>query len=279
MNTIRLRRRTVGTYLAAFLLGALIALILALPTRAAQPAPLDRIAVVRFTAEPDGSLRQQNAILHDDGRLSLRASATVARPANFPADALGRTLISAEAWAAYFSLGFDAVRRFELQEGSVRVPGGTAGFYFVGHRANAALTDGTLANVSTRVHVAPAAGQDHATAGFVIEGRPRTVLVRAVGPTLQRFGIGAWLRDPTLVLRPTSGPARHANDNWSAAANLEEIRLASARVGAFALDEASGDSALLVELPPGAYTAVVQSAAAAFTGGDVLIEVYLVPAD
>ena len=277
MNTIRLRRRTLGTYVAAFLLGALIALILALPTRAATPAPLDRIGVVRFSAEPEGMVRLQNAILHDDGRLSLRGSTVIARPSTLTDSLLGRTFIAVDTWAAYVSLGFDGLRRFELQEGGVRLNLVIGSYYFVGTSAYPAAADGTLANVSTRVHVAPAAGQDHATAGFVIEGRPRPVLIRAIGPTLQRFGVGAWLRDPTLTLRSTSGTVRHTNDNWHAAANGDAIRLAGARVGAFALDEASGDSALLLELPPGGYTAVVQSAAAAFSAGDVLIEVYVLP--
>lgn len=65
MHSLHLRRRTLGTYVAAFLLGALIALILAQPARGATPAPLDRIGVVRFSAETEGMVRPQNAILHD----------------------------------------------------------------------------------------------------------------------------------------------------------------------------------------------------------------------
>lgn len=63
MNTVRSSR---ATYVAAFLLGALIALLLATPGRSAEPAALDRIAVIRFTAQPDGQLARQGALLHDE---------------------------------------------------------------------------------------------------------------------------------------------------------------------------------------------------------------------
>ncbi len=270
-------RNTKSTYLAAFLVGALIALLLVAPARSAEPAPLDRIAVVRFTAEPDGRLRQQHAVLHDDGRVALRAGFVVPRPANTPDWVLGRNLIPVESWQAYYSLGYDALRRFELHDGGARVHLGDLAFLLVAPSFAEPLNDGRLINVSARSRVTPGVGTDYASAGFVIEGRPRTVLIRAVGPTLQRFGIGAWLRDPFLSIRPANGQTLHFNDNWTAAAEAAAIRAVAARVGAFALDEAATDAARLVELPPGAYTVIVESATAAFTAGDVLIEIYSVP--
>ena len=44
--------------------------------------------------------------------------------------------------------------------------------------------------------------------------------------------------------------------------------------GAFALTAGSKDAALLVSLPPGAYTAIVRGGAGATAGGVVLLEVY-----
>lgn len=274
MHTVR---NIKTTCLAAFLIGAAIALLLAAPARSAEPAPLDRIAVVRFTAEPDGRLRQQHAVLHDDGRLALRAAFVVARPANTPDWVLGRNLIPVEAWQAYYGLGYDALRRFELLDGGAHVQFGNLAFVLVAPSFAEPLNDGRLINVSARSRVTPGVGTDYASAGFVIEGRARTVLIRAVGPTLQRFGIGAWLRDPFLSIRPANGRTLYFNDNWTAAGEAAAIRAVAARVGAFALDEDATDAARLVELPPGAYTVIVESATTAFTAGDVLIEIYSVP--
>ncbi len=274
MNTVR---NIKTTYLAAFLVGVLLALLLVAPARSAEPAPLDRLAVVRFTAEADGRLRQQHAILHDDGRLALRASFMVPRPANTPDWVLGRNLIPVESWHAYYGLGYDALRRFELHDGGARVTFGDQSFLLVAPSFAEPLTDGRLINISARSRVTPGVGTDYASAGFVIEGRPRTVLIRAVGPTLQRFGVGAWLRDPFLSIKPASGRTLYFNDNWNSAAEVAAIREVAARVGAFPLDEDAGDSARLVELPPGAYTVIVESATTAFNAGDVLIEIYSVP--
>lgn len=47
-----------ATYTAAFLLGALVALLLARPGRAAEPFQLDRVGIVRFTPAADGTLRR-----------------------------------------------------------------------------------------------------------------------------------------------------------------------------------------------------------------------------
>jgi len=128
MHTVR---NTKSTYLAAFLVGALIALLLVVPARSAEPAPLDRLAVVRFTAEADGRRRQQHAVLHDDGRLALRASFRVPRPAQTPDWVLGRNLIPVESWHAYYSLGYEALRRFELHDGGARVTFGDQSFLLV----------------------------------------------------------------------------------------------------------------------------------------------------
>lgn len=275
MNPARTNR---ATYVAAFLLGALLALLLLAPARAAEPAALDRLGVVRFTAGPDNTLQRQAAVLHDDGRLSLRASVIMARPTNTPAWVLGRNLVPVTAWAAYQSLGYNPLSRFELHDGGVHVFIGEEAFLLVAPNFETWPPDGRLINLSARLHLG-SPGSAHGTVGFVIDDRPRKVLIRAIGPTLARFGIGAWLQDPKLEIWPSSGPAAHRNDNWSDAPVADDVRQAASRVGAFALDEGSADAAALVELPPGAYTVLVQSASPTFRAGDVLVEIYTVPAN
>src|SRR2546423_371154 len=70
-----------------------------------------------------------------------------------------------------------------------------------------------MANISTRVSVGT--GQDVAIAGFIINGdSPKSVIVRALGPTLTGFGLAEALNDPMLDLRDGAGNQITTNDNW-----------------------------------------------------------------
>jgi outer membrane protein assembly factor BamB len=129
-----------------------------------------------------------------------------------------------------------------------------------------------LANLSARSRVR--AGGGTLIAGFVVSGNSRTLLIRAVGPALAAFGIPGVLRDPKLRLfRETDLEAE--NDEWSVAGGPERWRSLESAVGAFPLPVGGRDAALLVTLPPGAYT--VQLSGADGLGGDALIEIYEVP--
>lgn len=132
-----------------------------------------------------------------------------------------------------------------------------------------------LVNLSARTRVGT--GGDILIAGFVIQGdAPKQLLIRAVGPTLAAFGVGDVLADPQLALfRNGTAAALQQNDNWLAAPNAAQLGLAGAQVGAFALPPASRDAALLVTLPPGAYTAQVSGVGGGT--GVALVEIYEVP--
>ena len=108
--------------------------------------------------------------------------------------------------------------------------------------------------------------------GFVIAGAPRSVLVRAVGPTLGQFGVSGALEAPVLTLYDSDSRAIATNTRWTTATNVDALRGATTRVGAFALAENSADSALFVTLNPGAYTA--QTAGSNETTGVALVEIY-----
>ncbi len=128
-----------------------------------------------------------------------------------------------------------------------------------------------LVNLSARSRVG--SGEDALIAGFVIGGAaPLRLLVRAVGPSLARFGVDGLLADPVLTIRPLGDDAILArNDDWGGAAELLQ---AFAAVGAFGLSsDASRDSAVVVELPPGGYTAVVSGSGE----GVALVELYELP--
>lgn len=135
---------------------------------------------------------------------------------------------------------------------------------------------GELLNLSFRARTAP--GEATAIAGFVITDPqdlrcPLRVLLRAVGPTLSTQGIVNRLEDPRLTVYNSKGEIIAQNDNWPSHFTTEdtEFDAATRNVGAFPLLPSSKDAALLLELPPGAYT--MQA-----TGGTgvVLLEIYLV---
>ena len=127
-----------------------------------------------------------------------------------------------------------------------------------------------LANLSARTQLA--AG-DTLVAGFVLGGTgARAVLLRAVGPGLGVFGLSGLLADPRLEVYAAGGKL-FENDNWTS-----EIAPSFPRVGAFALGAGSNDAALLIGLPPGAYTAHVRASGTGPTSaGIVLLEIYDLP--
>ena len=146
--------------------------------------------------------------------------------------------------------------------------------------AASALTAATprLINVSARAQVGT--GANILIAGFVVGGAgTKTVLVRAIGPTLGVFGVPGVLADPKLDLYQNGLATPIAsNDNWGASTNAGQIVTASANVGAFALALESKDAVLLLTLPPGSYTAQISGVgSAAVNTGAALVEVYEVP--
>ncbi|MBM3842248.1 MAG: hypothetical protein FJ397_03110 [Verrucomicrobia bacterium] len=130
-----------------------------------------------------------------------------------------------------------------------------------------------LANLSSRALV----GEGDATliSGLTVAGSaPKPVLVRGIGPALTAFGVeGALARPRLTVYRGTEALA--VNAGWTAADNPLEIARAGAGVGAFPLATGSADTALLLELAPGNYTAQVSGPPG--SGGVALLEVYEVP--
>lgn len=127
-----------------------------------------------------------------------------------------------------------------------------------------------LVNCSNRAFVLP---QGSSTTGFVLSDTSNRVLIRAVGPGLSQFDVGDPLDTP--VLRVYSGQSVIAqNSGWASDPGRESLSRSAEHVGAFPLTSTSADSAVLMILPPGAYTALV-SGASDSDSGEVLIEVYV----
>lgn len=122
-----------------------------------------------------------------------------------------------------------------------------------------------LVNISTRGRVG--AGGDVLIAGFIISGaEPKTLVLRAIGPSLRNSVPGA-LPNPVLTLFSASDSQPLAqNDNWQDGGNGGAV----AGVGLQPSDPA--ESAMLVTLAPGTYTAVVSGANG--SQGIALVEAY-----
>jgi WD40 repeat protein len=122
-----------------------------------------------------------------------------------------------------------------------------------------------LANISTRAVAASA--EDVLIGGFILGGASENarVLVRALGPSLAGAGVANSLSDPTLELRDENGVLLVANDNWQ-----DQQRARIEQTGIPPGDPS--EAAILADLPPGAYTAIVGGKSG--SGGVALIEVY-----
>jgi outer membrane protein assembly factor BamB len=129
-------------------------------------------------------------------------------------------------------------------------------------------TTARLSNLSVRAQVGT--GSAVLIAGFVISGNvPKTVLIRGIGPALNGFGVAGAIQEPILSLFNSSSSLVQWNYSWGGETALVAAMRA---VGAFSLDPASGDTAMLVTLPPGGYTAQVSGVNDSTGVG--LIEVY-----
>jgi hypothetical protein len=127
-----------------------------------------------------------------------------------------------------------------------------------------------LANISTRGSVQTA--DNVMIGGFSLGGsssNPTKVVVRAIGPSLTQYGIKNALSNPTLRLYDNNGQSLAFNDNWtddpSQAAQLQSLNIAP---------QNGNESAMVVTLPPGLYTAVVEGQGGGTGIG--LIEVYAI---
>jgi hypothetical protein len=137
-----------------------------------------------------------------------------------------------------------------------------------------ARTPSEITNLSTRGSIPTIS--DRLVAGVVVGGStPQQVLIRAAGPSLTDFGVLSSLSDPELrVFRASDGAEIAFNNNWSDATGGAEIASVGQAVGAFEFAEGSLDSAMILTLPPGAYTAQVNGRNG--STGVTLVEVYAV---
>lgn len=127
---------------------------------------------------------------------------------------------------------------------------------------------GRLSNISTRGY----ADLEHPMiGGFIVQadpanpGKTKRVMIRAIGPSLATFGVEGAMNDPILALHDAAGTLILQNDDWSSGNNGSDaqpaVRIYSEQQIAAAGPPPPGnrrDSAVMVDLLPGAYTAIVR---------------------
>jgi len=130
-----------------------------------------------------------------------------------------------------------------------------------------------LGNLSTRSLVQT--GDNVMIGGFIVQGaQPKNVIVRAIGPELSQYGVPNPLADPTLELHNSNGALIASNDNWQHAIiggiitsnQVQDIQNSGHAPGN------TSESAIIANLPPGNYTAIVRGVNN--TTGVALVEVY-----
>jgi len=124
--------------------------------------------------------------------------------------------------------------------------------------------DANLGNISTRGFVGT--GDDVMIGGTIIVGAvPARVLVRAIGPSLTNFGLPNALANPILELYDGNGGLVASNYDWRDTQEAEII--------ATGLPPSNNlESAMVRDLAPGPYTAIVRGTSNAT--GVALVEVY-----
>lgn len=127
-----------------------------------------------------------------------------------------------------------------------------------------ANSNSKLANISTRGKVET--GDDVMIGGFIIGGDQITnVVVRAIGPSLAQFNVAGPLDDPTLAVHDGNGALLAQDDDWRM---YQEQALIDS---GFAPTD-NRESAMLLGLQPGPYTAIVRGKGNSVGIG--LVEVY-----
>ena len=130
-----------------------------------------------------------------------------------------------------------------------------------------------LTNISTRAFVQT--GDNVIIGGFIVQGTgPKKLIVRAIGPELIPYGVPNVLADPTLELHDGTGALIASNDNWqhTIIGGLITADQVAAIQNSGHAPTAATESAIIADLPPGNYTAIVRGVHN--TIGVALVEAY-----
>ena len=111
--------------------------------------------------------------------------------------------------------------------------------------------------------------------GFIVQGSgPKRVIIRAIGPELTPFGINDALANPRLELHNGNGALIGSNDDWQTTilGGVITANQVSDIQNSGLAPTAASESAIIANLQPGNYTAIVRGVNN--TTGVALVEVY-----
>jgi N-acetylneuraminic acid mutarotase len=160
----------------------------------------------------------------------------------------------------------------------IYIPGGGAGPGGSATNTNQIFTvtstaEAELGNISTRSFVQT--GENVMIGGFIVQGTgPKRLIIRAIGPELTQYGISNALGNPTLELHNRTGAVIASNDNWQTTilGGIITSNQVSDIQNSGHAPTAASESAIIADLQPGNYTAIVRGASN--TTGVALVEVY-----
>jgi hypothetical protein len=150
---------------------------------------------------------------------------------------------------------------------------GEEDIYYVRIPVSAALAQTRLDNISTRSLVQT--GEHVMIGGFIVQGTgPKSVIIRAIGSELTQYGITNALANPRLELHDGTGALIGTNDNWqhTIIGGIIISDQVSAIQDSGRAPTAASESAIIANLQPGNYTAIVSGVNN--TAGVALVEVY-----
>ena len=229
-------------------------------------------------------------------KASFGIAGALADPVLTLADKNGNLIASNSAWSAADAGAMTAAGAFPLIAGShdcditatlaagtytvsVSPASGDTGIALLEiYEITATAASGPLTNLSNRLIVGT--GSASATNGLIIGPGTgsRTLLLRAVGPTLgTAFGLTGVMANPTLTLMTSTGTVLATNDDWgtpvgAGAATAAQLTAAFTASGAFALPAGSKDAAIIATVATGNYTMNVTGVGG--STGMALVEVY-----
>jgi hypothetical protein len=211
--------------------------------------------------DQSGNLVAANHGFQTDPNAALTAE-TAATVGAFPLTAAGDSAVLASLAPGAYSI--------EIAPDASDAPDGDA--LLEVYDADAPGSGSTIANLSSRGQVGASAGT--LISGFVIAGdTAKNVIVRGVGPDLAMFGVANPAAAVDITIYDASGNIVATNSGYQNDPNAANVVQDDAALGAFPLND-PGDSELLANLAPGAYTVVVSPTASDAPDGVGLVEVY-----
>jgi hypothetical protein len=205
--------------------------------------------------------------IYNDGRLAKIGSGVLTLQSNHCiADTVGLILVSGSIVKLDFTGPPDVIASLKVN-GAAQPPGIYGGPMsgapnilpeFEGSGTVLVGQVSTLGNISTRGSVQT--GDNVMIGGFIIQGsETKRVIIRAVGPELTQYGVPNALANPTLELY-TGGALLASNNNWATTiigGIIATNQVHDIQASGYAPGDAL-ESAIIAELPPGSYTAIVR---------------------